>query len=570
MWSIENTDIQTENIQNNENFLEKAMSSLEDNILSEQEKAELNQMLQEYNLENWEIQNETREQLSEIKNEIELKDIIKNSELYSEINEQMSNLSRNEIKNIQYITGSIADWIYWINTFIAYKNSPISEIFTPEQIASGREVWENVSSFIENFSKLNSVDSELLAIILSNDISSNSFVFIDENWNITIMDKQNNNNIVTFSETLSVESLVHESFIKKDINIIKSQLDLLANNSDKNSYILKMRNIISEYNYQREARQIFSQNTSNWTEIILPNSHLNREMKAVDLFWDYSEITIDWEKYTNDWEEFFTSEWKRLAIYNRQVLNIENFWTQTNSQEINENNSDNKKVDINLWENSFLDNLIQEDNSINNIENNNENIENNLSREFWDWLQNEWVNLLGRTWENSCWLAVHQLIDTFMRSNWIRNAINIRTARNGANFDSILEGWNINVENPFITQRNNNIYKINSPEELKNAWIDIEKIINKNITINSRSINYPKESIPWEILVYNENAESNNASNIRRNFWHVEIKWSDNMYYSYYKSNNPWWSASENENLSPEEYSRLTGFNGKAYSIELT
>lgn len=558
-------------IANNQDFLSLAIDFLEDNNLNQIEKNELNEKILEFNLDRQSIEEQTHESIIEIKNKVELKNIIEKSRDFDKVKEQMSNLSKQEIKNIQYITWSYVDWIFWINTYLKYKNAPISEVFNPEQISKWRKVWENISLFIDNFSRLNWVDAELIAIAMSSDISHDSFVFVDEEWNITIMDKWNDNNIITFSEKVSVEWLLHESFVKRDINLITNQLNLLYRKQDRIEYINKLRNIIFEYSYQREARKIFTNQTSRWIEIIFPEANLNREMKAIDLFWDYNELIIEWEKYINDssWE-FYNQEWKRLAIYDWMILNIEELnyeieqvpWTmpwklyeQVQTEEYS--TRPRKRHESILQESQIVQN-----------EQINESIETNLSREFWEWLQNEWEKHIWRTWANSCWVAVYKLIDTFMRSRSIRGSFGIWYQRHWANFDSILT-WEISNDNPFILQRWNNTARIDNAYELENSWINLDTIINKNLEVKTRYIDFPKDARAWEILVYNENAQSSRATNTRKIYWHVEIKWSDNNYYSYYKSNMPWWSARENQNISAQEYARLTWFNGKAYSIEL-
>jgi len=588
MSEIPSKNEQINDLSQDNNFLELAIKSLEDNNLNQNEKDEINEYLSQYSLERESIQEETSNQIQEIKNEIELKNIIEDSNDFEEIENEIKSLSRQEVKNIQYITWSYVDGLFWVNTYIKYKNAPISDIFTPKQISSGRRVWEDVKWFIDNFSKLNWVDSELLAIILSNDISPDSFIFIDDKWNITIMDKWNNNNTLVFSETASIEWLLHESFIQRDLSKILNQLNLLWRKDDRVNYINKLRNIIFEYNYQREARKMFSQTTSNWVEIKLPEANLNREMRAVDLFWDYQELVIDGELYINNWIwDFLTESWRRLSIFNWQVLKIEEFiinQDDSNSRELSSIEWENQ--DNNLWEirpqarpeNIWNINSSEESNLWNirprprpenlQTETIRENIESNLSKEFWEWLAREWGKHLWRTWPNSCWLAVYRLIDTFMRSKSIRNSLNISYQRHWANFDSILT-WEINSNNPFILQWWNSTWEIKNSRELNDAWIDINNIINDNIEVKIRDINYPKDALAWEILVYNEDAQASSATNARRKFWHVEIKWNDNNYYSYYKSSIPWGSAKVSENISAAEYARLTWFNWKAYSLGL-
>ncbi len=199
----------------------------------------------------------------------------------------------------------------------------------------------------------------------------------------------------------------------------------------------------------------------------------------------------------------------------------------------------------------------------------NEDIESSLSKEFWEWLTKDWLKLLWRTWKNSCWEAVSLLLDTFLRKKWLWKAINLSSARNWANFDSILDSWNISKENPFIIQWEWKTYKITNNRDLKKSWVDITKVINEKIEIKKRKIDFPNDAKSWEIVVYNEGADSKISSKARKTFGHVEVKWDNWMFYSYYKSFKAGWSASEKQEGSPEKYKKLTGFTWYAYSINM-
>lgn len=72
----------------------------------------------------------------------------------------------------------------------------------------------------------------------------------------------------------------------------------------------------------------------------------------------------------------------------------------------------------------------------------------------------------------------------------------------------------------------------------------------------------PTDAPAWSICVYNENATL--WSSARRRWWHVEMRWGDGRFYSYYASQNPGGSA-RSKITDPQEYQRLTGFTGYVY-----
>ena len=571
---MENLECNKNFIDSNKNFLNTAIESLEDNKLSENEKDTLNSLINEYNIQKEDSENQCKNEISEIKSTIELKRLLKNSQEYSEVISEISSLSKRKIKDIQYILWTRVDWLFWINTFIKYKNSPLSETFSNIwELANWRRVWNNIKRFIENFSKLNWMDSEILAIVLSSWITKNSFVFIDENWSIIVKTKEWWDDIISFSEKPSLESLVHDSLIKNDISLISRQLYLISDRSDKKNYIDTLKSTIKEYNYQTEARKLFSEQNWDSFKLKLPNSSLNKYMTAYDLFWDIAELKVGNEIYTNDWVDKFVSSktWKKLYIYNSKIIDIYNS-DHVERKTAQETLRDKKKEEL-LPEHKKQAEMNSQTEDNNTVENNaetiNENIESPLSKEFWEWITKEWVKLLWRTWKNSCWEAVALLFDTFLRKKWLWKWIKLSSARNWANFDSILDSWNISKENPFIIQWEWRTYKITNESELRKSWVDITKVLNEKIEIKKRKIDFPKDAKSWEIVVYNEDADSRRASSARKRFWHVEVKWDNGMFYSYYKSSKAWWSASEKQSGSPEDYRRLTGFTWYAYSINM-
>lgn len=145
------------------------------------------------------------------------------------------------------------------------------------------------------------------------------------------------------------------------------------------------------------------------------------------------------------------------------------------------------------------------------------NIGTELSTQLWDFVMS---TNLPDTWTASCGQAVGILLNRFgieaLPQSW----------RDGKNWDEIL--------NPRVQ-----------------SW-QFKKI----------PIKHPDEAGPWAILVYNDWSELGSAMN--KQYGHVEIKWSDGKYYSYYEWNRAWWSAANNVK-DPEEYMRLTSFAGFAY-----
>ena len=96
----------------------------------------------------------------------------------------------------------------------------------------------------------------------------------------------------------------------------------------------------------------------------------------------------------------------------------------------------------------------------------------------------------------------------------------------------------------------------------------------KKATFVKVPISHPKEAITWGIVVYNRWAL---WSEMRAIYWHVEIKWNDGEYYSYYKSPRPGWSSYwsttsryerkviDGSISNPKLFQELTGFTGYAY-----
>lgn len=75
-------------------------------------------------------------------------------------------------------------------------------------------------------------------------------------------------------------------------------------------------------------------------------------------------------------------------------------------------------------------------------------------------------------------------------------------------------------------------------------------------------ISHPDQAYPGAILVYD--GSGSKWSTMNKEFGHVEIKWSDGKYYSYYESSMAAWSAKSNSK-NIEQYQKDTGFIGYAY-----
>ncbi len=137
------------------------------------------------------------------------------------------------------------------------------------------------------------------------------------------------------------------------------------------------------------------------------------------------------------------------------------------------------------------------------------------SMDLWDYVVKKWPIDL---WVNSCGAAVRALLKSY-GIEWLPE-----TWANGKNWESILDG------------RSSQFVKM--------------------------KISHPDQAYPGAILVYNGNGSE--WSSMNKEFGHVEIKWSDWKYYSYYEGTRAGGSAATNEK-DPWEYEKLTGFIGYAY-----
>ncbi len=93
-------------------------------------------------------------------------------------------------------------------------------------------------------------------------------------------------------------------------------------------------------------------------------------------------------------------------------------------------------------------------------------------------------------------------------------------------------------------------------------WDDILEPRVNNGQFKKVAIKHPSEASSGAILVYD--GTGSQWSNMNKDFGHVEIKWSDGKYYSYYEGTRAGGSAATNEK-DPDNYRKLTGFVGYAY-----
>ncbi len=139
-----------------------------------------------------------------------------------------------------------------------------------------------------------------------------------------------------------------------------------------------------------------------------------------------------------------------------------------------------------------------------------------LATKLWDYVMS---TSLPSTWKNSCWRAVGELLNNFW-IQWLPD-----NGRDGKNWDNILE-----------------------PRVLSGQFKKV-------------AIKHPNEASAGAILAYENGAWGSQAN---KDHGHVEIKWSDGKYYSYYEGERPGGSAATNI-INPDKYREATGFTGFAY-----
>lgn len=132
-----------------------------------------------------------------------------------------------------------------------------------------------------------------------------------------------------------------------------------------------------------------------------------------------------------------------------------------------------------------------------------------------DHVVQRWPANLG---DDSCWAAVRKLLQSYGITGLPE------TGANGKNWESILN----------------------------DRWSQFFKM----------KISHPDQAYPGAILVYD--GSGSEWSPMNKLFGHVEIKWSDGKYYSYYEWSRAGGSAATTEK-DPKKYEELTGFIGYAY-----
>lgn len=138
----------------------------------------------------------------------------------------------------------------------------------------------------------------------------------------------------------------------------------------------------------------------------------------------------------------------------------------------------------------------------------------NRSYNLWDHVVRRWP---ANTWRDSCGAAVRELLKSYGITGLPESGAHGKT-------------WNETLD----------------------------KMPDKFVRIK---INHPREAYAGAILVFDG---GKNWSDMNQEYGHVEIKWSDGRYYSYYASENPAGSARTKES-DPKKYKELTGFTGYAY-----
>lgn len=457
----------------NESFFDLAEKILKDKKLSPDEKSKIKNLQQSYNKSNNQIKINCSNNIKEFHNEInnlkELKKVVKTSTEYNTANLEFKDLNFTKKKNIQKSIWTYSDWIFWINTFLAYKNSQLSEVFTLTEISEWLRV-NNTDKFLRKFSKLSWVDKEVLAVL---DLQKWDFVFYDPiSWNISIFNENKNDRklIVPIKEHLT---FVLKNILKQaDKKTLDKHLSLLKYYSDKKQYIIHLQDTIQKYWLYNKARNLFS--TKKWdtfTLNLIPKV-IELHLTAIDLFWDYKNITSNKSEYKSNWIDFLCNN-RRLSIVNNTTININKSIKKT-PQELSEK-------------------LKQP----------------NLSTEFWKWLVKIWP---ANTWNNSCWRAIKILLKNFWMEIWI-------------------DSWH---------------------------WYYWENILNNRSTqFKKVQVNNIDDVKPWWIIVYWKNAGK--WSEARKKYWHVEIKWANNLYYSYYSSKFPGGSTRTSEK-DPEKFKKITWF----------
>jgi hypothetical protein len=149
---------------------------------------------------------------------------------------------------------------------------------------------------------------------------------------------------------------------------------------------------------------------------------------------------------------------------------------------------------------------------------------------------------------------------------WNLTTITPRGLKNscGASVYWLLKKANVHIDNDVIPVTWRDGYRW---EKFLDKWVQQKTFVKVKI-------DHPNEAKPWGIVVYRKWAL---WSIERIKYWHVEIKWGDWNYYSYYKSDILWWSTFNTSKLEYEKkvikgtiqnpylFKEITGFTGYVY-----
>lgn len=348
---------------------------------------------------------------------------------------------------------------------------------------------------------------------------------------------------------------------------------------------------------------------------------LGREMKAIDLFWD-QEFLLRWDgTYIRRFEpdgEYRTYEWNRLPVSSGTKVMIP---SESKAQEIREQvaliermndikdlveNNISELIESNKKEEllTYLDydwiSSSQKERVIRNIQETvfKEKLFSNMREMF---TERSWEQYLFTSWNELLWtrLTAFDLFGdykTLVSEGEEYHSITEKNYTSWGNRLSLHE-WETLVEIKQDSQRTHEEYE-RIDEYPRLAW-ELWRWIQRNYVNNgnnscgasvwdaltkfrirwlptswrhgyawewfldSRSdqftkvaISHPSEAKPGWILVYSEWARL--WTDMRKRYGHVEIKWENNQYYSYYHSPTPGGSASSRARWA--QYKRDTGF----------
>lgn len=144
----------------------------------------------------------------------------------------------------------------------------------------------------------------------------------------------------------------------------------------------------------------------------------------------------------------------------------------------------------------------------------NDKLWNNVSKALWNFIKKLWPI---KSWPNSCWRAVHMILKKF----WIEK----------------------------------------TPRWHWNQWFNLLKNDSRFELVNVNSLS---EIPAWWILTFSWKWKINwkpHWSSMNQRYWHVEVKWSNNLFYSFYWSKNPGGSAKAPQfHNNFQKWKEATGF----------